>query len=184
LNDLLPQKHMEILREILPRLRKVGQLVDRTASGCRIIEAGAARAASGAGCALTPYYVSNRAEIEQAFARMASDRPDALLPCPSSVLYSFRELLFERVLLLRIPLTSYVTDNVPQGVLFAYAASLVDLFRRSAGFVDKILQGANPGELPIEQPTNFQLVVNIGTAKALGLAVPASVLLRAERVIE
>jgi len=183
LNDQLPQKHMEILRDFLPRLRRVGQLVDRTAGGCRIIEAGAEKAAQRVGCALEAYYVSNRAEIGHAFARMAKDPPDALLPCPSAVLYSYRDLLFENVLQLRIPLTSYITDNVPHGVLFAYAASLVDLYRRSAVFVDKILRGANPGDLPIEQPTNFQLVVNAGTARTLGLAVPEAVQLRADRVI-
>lgn len=182
LNEQLPAKHMEILREILPRLRRVGQLVDRHASGCRVAEAQSMQAALGMGCAFMPYYVSNKAEIEQAFARMAEDPPDALLPCPSAVLFSFRDVLFENVLRLRIPLTSYITDNVPHGVLFAYAASLVDLYRRSAVFVDKILRGARPGDLPIEQPTSFQLVVNAGTAKSLGLAVPDSVLLRADRV--
>jgi putative ABC transport system substrate-binding protein len=183
LNDRLPEKHMEILREILPRLRKVGQLVDRTASGCQIIEAHATTAAHRIGCTLISYYVSNQAEIEQAFAQMAKDPPDALLPCPSSVLYSYRDLLFEHVLRLRIPLTSYIVSNVPRGVLFAYAANLDDLYRGSAVFVDKILRGAQPGDLPIEQPMNFQLVVNLGTAKALGLAVPESMLLRANRVI-
>jgi len=183
LNDRLPAKHIEILREMLPGLKRVGQLVDRTASGCRVVEAQASAAAQSMGCALTPYYVSNQEEIEQAFARMAKDPPDALLPCPAAVLYSFRELLFANVLRLRIPLTSYITDNVPHGVLFAYAASLDELYRRSAGFVDRILRGANPGDLPIEQPTNFRLVVNLETARALALAVPDAILLRADRVI-
>ena len=182
LNDRLPAKHIEILREIIPGLKKVGQLVDRTASGCRVVEAHAKAAAQSMDCALMPYYVSNQEEIERAFASMAMDPPDALLPCPAAVLYSFRDLLFKSVLRLRIPLTSYITDNVPHGVLFAYAASLDYLYRKSAVFVDRILRGADPGELPIEQPTNFQLVVNIGTAKALGLAVPESILLRAERI--
>ncbi|MDH4095540.1 MAG: ABC transporter substrate-binding protein [Betaproteobacteria bacterium] len=184
LNEQLPGKHMEILREILPRLRKVGQLVDRNSSGCRIAEAHSVGAALDLGCTLVPYYVSNRADIEEAFARMERDPPDALLPCPTPVLFAFRDLLFENVLRLRIPLTSYVVGNVPRGVLFAYAASLEDVYRQVAALVDKIFRGAYPGDLPIEQPTNFQLVVNAGTAKALGLAVPQSVLLRADRVID
>jgi putative ABC transport system substrate-binding protein len=183
LNDQLPAKHMQILREMVPRLRRIGQLVDRNSSGCRIIEAHAVGAARSIGCDLVPYYVSNRHEIEEAFGRMAKDPPDALMPCPSSVLFAYRDVLFENVLRLRIPLTSYITNNVPLGVLFAYAASMAELYRGSAVFVDKIFRGANPGDLPIEQPTNFQLVVNAGTAKALGLAVPESVLLRADRVI-
>lgn len=184
LNEQLPAKHMEILREILPRLGRVGQLVDRNASGCKVAEANSLKAARDIGCQLLPYYVSNRAEIESAFAQMEKDPPDALLPCPTPVLYAFRDLLFENVLRLRIPLTSYIVANVPRGVLFAYAASLPDLYRRAAGYVDRILRGANAGDLPIEQPTNLELVVNLGTAKALGLAVPQSVLLRADRVVE
>jgi putative ABC transport system substrate-binding protein len=184
LNEQLPAKHMEILREILPRLTRVGQLVDRNASGCKVAEEHSRRAARGVGCELVPYYVTNRAEIESAFARMERDPPDALLPCPSTVLYSFRDVLFENVLRLRIPLTSYIVTRVPRGVLFAHAANIVDLYRRSAGYVDRILRGAKPGDLPIEQPTTFELVVNVGTAKALGLTVPQSILLRADRIVE
>jgi len=184
LNDQLPGKHIEILREILPGLKRVGQLVDRNANGCKVTEQNSARAARDVGCTLMPYYVSNRAELEAAFAQMERDPPDALLPCPTPVLFSFRDVLFENVLRLRIPLTSYIVGNVPRGVLFAYAASLADLYRRAAVFVDKVLRGADAGELPIEQPTTFQLVVNLGTAQALGLAVPQSILLRADRVIE
>lgn len=184
LNELLPAKHMELLREILPRMKRVAQLVESSAGGCRVAEALSAKAARSIGCSLTPYYVSNRAEIEKAFAQMELDPPDALLPCPTPVLYAHRDLLFENVLRLRIPLTSFIVANVPRGVLFAHAASLPDLYRRAAGYVDRILRGANPGDLPIELPTNFELVVNLGTAKALGLAVPQSVLLRADRVIE
>ena len=184
LNELLPAKHMELLREILPRMKRVAQLVESSAGGCRIAEALSAKAAQSIGCSLTPYYVSNLAEIEKAFAQMELDPPDALLPCPAPVLYAHRDLLFENVLRLRIPLTSYIVGNVPRGVLFAYAASLIELYRRAASYVDKILRGAKAGDIPIELPTTFELVVNLGTAKALGLAVPQSVLLRADRVIE
>lgn len=184
LNERLPAKHIEILRELVPRLSRVGQLVDRNASGCKVAEEHTRRAAAGMRCELVPYYVTNRAEIEGAFAQMERDRPDALLPCPSTVLYSFRDVLFANVLRLRIPLTSYIVTNVPRGVLFAHAANLVDLYRRAASYVDRILRGAQPGALPIEQPTTFELVVNLGTAKALGLAVPQAILLRADRVVE
>lgn len=184
LNEQLPAKHIELLRELVPHLSRVGQLVDRNASGCRIAEEHTRRAAAGMRCELVPYYVTNRAEIERAFAQMERHRPDALLPCPSSVLYSFRDVLFENVLRLRIPLTSFIVGNVPRGVLFAHAANLVDLYRRAAGYVDRILSGARPGDLPIEQPTTFELVVNLGTAKALGLAVPQAILLRADRIVQ
>ena len=184
LNDQLPGKHMEILREILPRLVRVGQLVDDRTSGCKVAEAHSRQAARSIGCTLVPYYVSNRAEILRAFAEMARDPPDALLPCPSAVLYSHRDVLFENVLRLRIPLTSYIVGNVLRGVLFAYAASFNVIYRRLATYVDKILRGAQPGDLPVEQPTTFELVVHLGTARALGLTVPQSILLRADRVID
>jgi len=184
LNEQLPAKHMELLREIRPPLTKVGLLVDENSNGCKVVEAHSVNAAKGMGCSLMSYYVSNRVEIDAAFARMERDPPHALLPCPSPVLYAHRDLLFENVLRLRIPLTSYIVANVPRGVLFAYAASLPQLYRRAAGYVDQILRGADASELPIEQPTNLELVVNLGTAKALGLAVPQSVLLRADRVVE
>lgn len=175
---------MEILREILPRLQRVGQLVDERASGCKVAAAHSLQAARSIGCTLIPYYVSNGAEILQAFAQMERDPPDALLPCPSAVLYSHRDVLFENVLRLRIPLTSYIVGRVPRGVLFAYAASFNGIYHRAAGYADRILRGANPGDLPIEQPTTFELVVNLGTAKVLGLAVPQSILLRADRIVE
>jgi ABC-type uncharacterized transport system substrate-binding protein len=184
LNDQLPGKHIEIMRQIRPGIARVGQLVDTTATGCKIVEANAREAARALGVVFVPYYVANKRDIELAFAQMAKDPPDVLLPCPSPVLFNFRDLLFESVVRLRIPLTSYVVANVPEGVLFAYAASLHEINRRAAIYVDKILKGANPAELPIEQPTNFELVVNLKTARLLGVTIPPAVRLRASAVIE
>jgi putative ABC transport system substrate-binding protein len=184
LNDQLPAKHIEVMREILPRLARVGQFVDETSTGCKIIEESARQAARRFGVALVSYSVSNGKDIEQAFAQMEQQPPDVLLPCPSAVMFNHRDLLFQNATRLRIPFTSFVVANVPQGVLFAYAASMHDTRRRAAIYVDKVLKGAKPGELPIEQPTNFELVVNLKTAKALNLTIPQSILLRADRVIE
>jgi ABC-type uncharacterized transport system substrate-binding protein len=184
LSDALSAKHVGIMREIRPRLAKVGQLVDTSGSTCKVIEENSRQAARSVGAVLIPYYVTNRADIEGAFSQMAKERPDVLLPCPSPVLFRFRDLLFESVTRLQIPLTSFVVANVPDGVLFAYAASLHEVNRRAAVYVDRILKGANPGDLPIEQPTTFELVINLRTAKALGLTIPPSLLFRADRVIE
>ena len=184
LNDLLPAKHIDILRQILPRLNRVGQLVDTNSSGCKGVEKAAAQAAKSVGATLAPYFVADRNGIEQAFSQMQKVRPDALLPCPSAVLFNHREFLIENAIRLRIPLTSFVVANVPTGVLFAYAAGIGEMHHRAATYVDKILKGAKPGDLPIEQPTKFELVINLKTAKALGIKIPQSVLLRADRVIE
>lgn len=184
LNDQLPVKHIELAREIVPRLSRVGQLVDTTATGCRVVEEQARLAAAHFGVTLVPYYVTNQAEIEQAFAQMEKQRPDVLLPCPSAVLFHHRGLLFENIRRLRIPMTSFIVTNVPDGVLFAYATSLHENLAKAATYVDRILKGANPADLPLEQPTNFELVLNLRTAKVLNLTIPRAILVRADRVIE
>lgn len=183
-NDQLPGKHIEIMREILPRLARVGQFVDTTTSGCLLVQEQAREAARLFGVEFTPYYVANGEEIQRAFSQVAKDRPDVLLPCPSAMLFNHRKLLFDNAVRLRIPFTSFVVASVPEGVLFAYSTSRHEEFRRAASYVDKILRGAKPAELPIEQPMNFELVVNLKTARALNLTIPPAVLLRADRVID
>jgi putative ABC transport system substrate-binding protein len=184
LMDQLTAKHFELLREIFPNLSRVGQLVDTTAPGCRLIEGYARRSAQQLGVAFRSYPVANRTEIERAFSQMQVERPEALLPCPSPVLFSLRDVLFENAMRTRVPLTSYVVTNLPTGVLLAYAATIDEGYRRAALYVDKVLRGAKPGDLPIEQPTQFKLVVNLKTARTLGIAIPPSVLLKADQVIE
>lgn len=184
LNEQLPAKHVEILAEILPRFSRIGMLFDNHYSGCVLVERSVRAAAQRLGKTLVTWKVGSKADIERAFAQMATDRPDALLPCPSAVLYNHRALLFSEGLRLRIPWTSFIVANVPHGVLFAHSSSRDDEYRKAATYVDRILRGANPAELPIEQPSRFELVVSRKTAKSLGIAIPQSILLRANRVIE
>ncbi len=184
LNDLLPPKHVEIMREILPRLRRIGQLVDTTQSNCAVIEEAVGLAAQRIGATLVSYRIQNREDLERAFAQMETERPDVLLPCPTDMLFNHRNFLIENVLRLRIAYSSFIVGDLPPGVLFAYAASIPDLQRKAAAYVDKILKGAKPGDLPIEQPTKFELVVNLKTARAIGLAIPPSIRLRLDRVVE
>lgn len=121
---------------------------------------------------------------ERAFTTMVADRPDLLLPCPTAMLFNNRDLLFGSVLRLRIPFTSFVVANLPHGVLFSYGPSFAAGYRSAAKYVDKILRGAKPVDLPIEEPTKFDLVVKLKTARTVGVTVPPSVLLRADQVIE
>jgi putative tryptophan/tyrosine transport system substrate-binding protein len=183
-NDELPGKHLEIMRAILPRLVRVGQFVDTTASGCLLVQEQAREASQRLGFEFRPYYVGNGDEIQRAFSQVAKDRPDVLLPCPSVMLFNQRKLLFENAMRLRIPFTSFVVASVPEGVLFAYSTNRHEEFRRAASYVDKILKGARPADLPIEQPTKFELVINLKTARAFNLTIPPSLLLRADQVIE
>src|SRR5262249_42650752 len=184
LQDQLSTKHIQLMREILPRLKRVAMLVDSTSARCRVVENAAREASRTAGAVFVPYPVANRIEIEQAFSRMRTQRPDVLLPCPFALLFNNRDLMYENAVRLRIPFTSFVTANLPVGVLFAYAPSFAEGYRHAATYVDKILKGAKPGDLPFEQPIKFELVINLKTAKAFGLTIPPSVLGRADRVIE
>jgi putative ABC transport system substrate-binding protein len=184
LMDQLAAKHVEILREFIPRLTHVGQLVDLASPGCKLIEAHTRQAVQALGATFMPYYVNNRSEVERAFRSMERGRPGALLPCPSPVLFSLRELLFENAIRQGVALTSFVPTNVPLGVLFAYAATIDEGYQRAATYVDKIIKGARPGDLPIEQPSRFRFVINVKTAKAIGVSVPQSLLLRADHVIQ
>jgi putative ABC transport system substrate-binding protein len=182
--DALAAKHVEIMREIRPQLRRVALLFDTISDRCTPFEHGASAGAKQVGAAFSSYRVVNREAIERAFAAMKADRPDLLLPCPTAMLFNNRDLLFDSALRLRIPFTSFVTANVPHGVLFSYAPSFVGGYRRAATCTDKILRGAKPGDLPIEQPTTFEFVINLKTARTLGITIPPSVLLRADQVIE
>jgi putative ABC transport system substrate-binding protein len=184
LNDVLPQKHIELLIAILPQVQRVALLFDKGAAGCRLVHRNAGLAAQHFGRSLVVYEIANKTDIERAFLQMENDRPDALLPCPSFVLANHRELLFAESLRMRIPLSSFIVANVPRGVLFAYSSSRDEEVKKAANYVDRILRGANPAELPIEQPTRFELVINLQTAKALGIRVPPSILLRADRIVE
>jgi putative ABC transport system substrate-binding protein len=184
LNDELAGKHVEIMRMIRPTIRRIGLLVDRSARGCQVVESGTHEAARRFSATVIPYYITDRATIEAAFTQMAKSPPDMLMPCPSPVLFNFRDLLFENVLRLRIPFTSFVPTNVPDGVLFAYAATYNETVRTAALYVERILNGAKPETLPIELPTRFQLVLNLRTAKILQLTIPPSVVVRADHVIE
>jgi putative ABC transport system substrate-binding protein len=182
--DQLSAKHVEIMREIYPRLARVGLLVDTTTYGCELIEESARNASRRFGAGVVSYRVATREEIARAFSDMQQQRPEMLMPCPAALLFNNRDLLYENAVRLRIPFTSFVTANLPLGVLFSYSGSFTEGYRRAATYVDKIIRGARPGDLPFEQPTKFELIINLKTAKAFGLTIPQSLLLRADQVIE
>jgi putative ABC transport system substrate-binding protein len=184
LNELAG-KHVGIMHDIVPRLRRVGLIFDATIpKGCKAVEDGAREAARTVGASFVSYPAGDRDGIERAFARMEKERVDVLLPCPTPLMFNNRDLLFDRAVRLRIPVTSFVVENLPFGVLFSYSGSFTEGYRRAATYVDKILKGARAGDLPIEQPTRLELVINLKTARAIGLTIPPSVLLRADRTID
>jgi putative ABC transport system substrate-binding protein len=124
------------------------------------------------------------ADFDRAFSDMTRARAGALTVLPSAILLSERRRLVELAAKNRLPAVYPSRDSVDAGGLMSYGPNVADLFRRAATYVDKILKGAKPADLPVEQPTKFELVINLKTAKALGLTIPQSVLLRADEVIQ
>jgi putative ABC transport system substrate-binding protein len=123
-------------------------------------------------------------EFDGAFAAMATERAEALLVVSDTIFNSHRTRLADLAARSRLPAAYGVRESVEAGGLMSYGSSFLDLYRRSAAYVDKILKGAKPADLPVEQPTKFELVINLKTAKALGLTIPQSLLRQADQVIE
>ena len=175
-------KYVELLRETLPRARRIALLINPdNASTSKLV--GQVRAAS-AGIEVRLFEAATPAALDATFAAIARDRPDALLVLRDSMFISEYQRVSGFALNSRIPALVPSSEFVDAGGLLSFAPSLNDMFRRSANFVKKILAGAKPADLPVEQPTRFELVINMKTAKTLGLTIPHTVLLRAERLVE
>jgi len=133
---------------------------------------------------MVPYHIANRAELERAFTKMEKDRLDALGVSAGGVLASLPQLIIEHSQRLHIPISTGPGAPAEMAALFLFGPNLLQAYRDAAKYVDRIFKGAAPGDLPIEQPTRFEMVVNLKIARTLGLKIPNSVLLRADRVIE
>jgi putative ABC transport system substrate-binding protein len=173
-------KRLQLMREMLPTLRRVAMLANAADPISESLIAEAERAAPSLSMQITPILVNGGQEIEAAFAAMDKERVDAVimqssLPEKAVVVLALKH---------RFPLISTTRSAVDAGALMSYAGRLADAYREAAVYVDKILKGAKPADLPVEQPTVFELVINLKTAKALGLTVPPSLLTRADEVIE
>jgi putative ABC transport system substrate-binding protein len=127
---------------------------------------------------------ANRADLELLQAGVARERAEALIVALDPVFLSLRRIVIDGAAKLGLPAVYPLPNYSEDGGLVSYGFNLGDSFKRAASFVDRILKGAKPGELPIERPLKFEMVVNLKTARALSLAIPQSVLLRADRVIE
>ena len=182
----LSAKRLELLKEAFPRIRRIAVLYFLAPSAAGVAEqlAETERAAKKLGLTLATEESPRPEDFERAFASMQKQRPDALVVIENPVFFANRVRLTELALELRRPAIYNVSEYVQSGGLMSYGASYEDLARRAATHVVKILNGARPGDLPIEQPTKFELVLNLKTAKAMGIAFPQSFVARADRVIE
>jgi ABC-type uncharacterized transport system substrate-binding protein len=184
--ELVP-KRIELLKEALPSISRVavlwhpGGYGERTTRGM-LREAEAAATAVG----VLPRFVDARGagDFDRAFSAIAAEQADALMVFPSPMFFNERRQIVDLATKYRLPSISMAKELVQIGGLISYGASIYDLIRRSATFVDKILKGAKPGDLPVEQPTTFELAINLRTAKAFGLTIPQSLIYRADEVFE
>jgi putative ABC transport system substrate-binding protein len=177
-------KWLELLKEIAPRVTRAAVLRDPAiASG--IGQFGAVQAvAPSLGVELSPVDVRDAGEIERAIAAFARESNGGLVVTASPSANTHRQPIIALAARHRLPAVYPVRFHVTAGGLIAYGVDLVDQFRRTAGYVDRILRGEKPADLPVQAPTKYELVINLRTAKALGLDVPASLLARADEVIE
>jgi putative tryptophan/tyrosine transport system substrate-binding protein len=175
-------KWVELAHEVVPRVTRVGILMSSNPTHPTRLNT-AQIAARALKVALVPVQANDPAELEGAFAELAREAPEAVIVLSDSMFFYYRKTIIALAARYRLPTVYSRREFVSDGGLISFGASSADYYQRTARYVDKILQGAKPGDLPIEQPTKFDMVINLKTAKALGLTIPQSLLLRADEVI-
>ncbi len=187
LSQMVPElvgKQLELLKEVAPKISRVALLGNPANAGNAPQVRHAQNAARALGMRLQSLEAHSPSEIESAFVAMTTERAGAVIVLIDSTLIDHRTRIADLAARRRLPMVSGTIETAEAGGLMSYGPSVRDMFRRAAAHVDKILKGAKPADLPIEQPTKFDLVINLRTARALGLTIPQSVLLRADQVIQ
>ena len=187
LSTLSPEisgKQLELLKEIVPRLSRVAVLIISKAPGTAQALKEMELAAGAFGVKLQYLEVRDPKDIETAFRAASKEGADAVIVLPSPVTLSQRRQVVDFAATRRLPGIYWATEFVEAGGLMTYSVSFTDLFRRTATYVDKILKGAKPADLPVEQPTKFEFIINLKAAKQIGLTIPPNVLARADKVIK
>ncbi|MFN0182893.1 MAG: ABC transporter substrate-binding protein [Aquabacterium sp.] len=180
----LVQKVVELLVEVQPKIQRVGFLAASTSSRQNAPVADARQAAERLRVEAIIVDVARPEDIEPAFVQLAKDKVQALVLLPNTWILPALPKILSLAAVQRWPVVGTISDGTKQGALFSYGPDRAALHRRSAYYVDRILKGAKPADLPIEQPTVFNLVVNLKTAKALGITMPRSIMAQATEVIE
>jgi putative ABC transport system substrate-binding protein len=180
----LSGKRLELLREAVPGLSRVAVLWNPDVRGAVLDYKETESAARSLRLELQSVEVSRAEDLDRAFSAVMSQRAQAVVVLPNPIGFANRPRIASFALKNRLPSMYPQREYVDAGGLMAYGPSLSDLFRRSANYVDRILKGAKPGELPVEQPTKFELVLNLKTTKAIGLTIPPSLLRRADAVLQ
>jgi ABC-type uncharacterized transport system substrate-binding protein len=187
LSTLSPEisgKQLEILKDIVPKLSRVATLGNLTTPGNAQALKEIELASRVLGVQVQYLEVKVPADIEVAFRSASKGRADAVIALPNPVATFDRKQVVKLAVKSRIPAIYHSIEFVEDGGLMTYSVSITDLFRRAATYVDKILKGAKPGDLPVEQPKKFEFIINLKAAKQIGLTIPPNVLVRADRVIK
>ena len=184
LSSTLAGKRLELLKQVLPNVSRVAVLLNRDNPAHAVAWKETLVAATTLRIAVQPFEVQGATMFDDAFARMVKGRMEALVLLEDATFATERARLAALAAKTRLPTVYGQRNSVDDGGLMSYGPSIVDVYRNAASFVDRILKGAKPGDLPVEQPTKFELVINLKTAKALGLTIPQSLLLRADEVIQ
>jgi len=177
-------KVLELLKEVVPKVSRVSVLTDRTNPGQVVIDDSANATAQALGIQLQRVNVRGEADLSGAFRAALDQRAQALLVYPLPVKAPEIRRIADFALTKRLPAVALRGEYAERGLLISYGTEGADQYRRAAAYVDKILKGAKPADLPVEQPTSLHMVINLRTAKALGTTIPESILLRADEVIK
>ena len=184
LADEVVVKRLELLHEVLPTARRISVLDNRSNPAQEIAWIRLEAAAKQLGVTLRRFDAPSTSVVAAVLEEIARQRPDALMVSQDNVTFLARSTIVSAISRYRIPAVHPFKEDVVEGGLMSYANSTEAMFRRAAVFVVRILKGARPSELPVEQATKFELFINLKTAKALGLTIPPSLLVRADQVIE
>ena len=184
LNFEIAGKHVELLKDLIPGIGRVAVLSNSTNPGAAVAIRYAETAAKTAGLTLDTVQIHDAGDLATALPALSGLHPDAALVIGDTQLLAQRQRIVEFMTASRLPAIYAHQEFAEAGGLISYSPDYDDLFRQAAAYVDKILRGTNPGDLPVQQPVKFKLVVNLKTAEALGLTVPPLILAQADEVIE
>jgi putative ABC transport system substrate-binding protein len=177
-------KRLELLREMMPQVGRVAILASPTHAGEELERSNSLEMAAKLGVAIQYFPTPSVVELRGAYASMAADAPHAIVVFPDPVTVANREQIIDFANTQRVPVVSGWANFAEAGALFTYGPRLTESYRRLAYYVDRVMKGDKPGELPIERPTVFEFVINLKAAKALGIEVQPAIIARADRVIE
>ena len=181
-SDLWP-KRLEILKEIAPKVSRVAMLWNKSNAGMALEAKATEEVAGPLGLALQDHRIKDANDLDGVFGVITKDRPDGFLALMDPILNANRKRILEFLIRNRLPAIFENKEWVEDGGLISYGPDFPDAVRRAAALLDKILKGTKPADIPVEQPTKFELVINLKTAKEIGLTIPPAVLYRADKVI-